>query len=87
MTESLSRSSSMVDDEEVFEITDFTTVSDWEKFIAQITEAVSDWQLTCTDSYRPLRREELTSGKWEQLSREIRSVHSRELVLTDIISL
>lgn len=72
MDESLSRSSSVVDEEEVFEITDFTTVSDWERFIAQITEAVTDWQLTCVENYKPLQRHELTTGKWEQTSREIR---------------
>ncbi|XP_039258100.2 rab3 GTPase-activating protein catalytic subunit-like [Styela clava] len=72
MADSPSRSNSMEEDEEVFEITDFTNVSDWEKFIAQISEAISDWQLTCIEHVRPLKKNELTLGSWEQVSREIR---------------
>lgn len=67
-----SRSSSIDEDEEVFEITDFTTASDWEKFIAELSEAITSWQLSDVETLRPLRKSEISKGKWIQLTKEIR---------------
>ena len=30
---------------EVFEITDFTTASEWERFISKVEEVLNDWKL------------------------------------------
>ncbi|CAF4735471.1 unnamed protein product, partial [Rotaria magnacalcarata] len=32
-------------EEDIFEIVDYTTASDWERFIARIEEILSDWKL------------------------------------------
>jgi len=52
-------------DEEVFEITDFTTVTDWERFSAQIEEIVGEWQLNHYIKFIPLLKNELATGDWE----------------------
>ena len=52
-------------EEEVFEITDFTNSSDWERFITQIEETISEWQLNSYVKFRPLAQNELASGEWE----------------------
>uniref|UniRef100_A0A3P8N7P1 Rab3 GTPase-activating protein catalytic subunit n=1 Tax=Astatotilapia calliptera TaxID=8154 RepID=A0A3P8N7P1_ASTCA len=31
---------------EVFEITDFTTASEWERFVSRVEEVLNDWKLT-----------------------------------------
>lgn len=33
------------EDHEIFDINDFTTASDWERFIVQIEEAINEWKL------------------------------------------
>nr|CAB3265374.1 rab3 GTPase-activating protein catalytic subunit-like [Phallusia mammillata] len=53
-----------IQEEEVFEIIDFTNASDWEKFIAQIDEAIIDWHLNRYINLPPLQKNELTSGEW-----------------------
>uniref|UniRef100_A0A3Q3MHA5 Rab3 GTPase-activating protein catalytic subunit n=1 Tax=Labrus bergylta TaxID=56723 RepID=A0A3Q3MHA5_9LABR len=30
---------------EVFEITDFTTASEWERFVSRVEEVLNDWKL------------------------------------------
>lgn len=32
-------------DEEIFEITDFTCVTDWERFVGDLESRIRDWQL------------------------------------------
>ncbi|XP_013395929.1 rab3 GTPase-activating protein catalytic subunit-like [Lingula anatina] len=56
----------MADEEpEVFEITDFTTASEWERFIARIEELIHEWKLTSPVSLSPLKKGEYSSGTWE----------------------
>uniref|UniRef100_A0A3P9HWY9 RAB3 GTPase activating protein subunit 1 n=1 Tax=Oryzias latipes TaxID=8090 RepID=A0A3P9HWY9_ORYLA len=31
---------------DVFEITDFTTASEWERFVSRVEEVLNDWKLT-----------------------------------------
>uniref|UniRef100_A0A3P8TBC5 Rab3 GTPase-activating protein catalytic subunit n=1 Tax=Amphiprion percula TaxID=161767 RepID=A0A3P8TBC5_AMPPE len=49
---------------EVFEITDFTTASEWERFVSRVEEVLNDWKLTGNSgSY--------TSGTWCEKSQDI----------------
>ncbi|KAL7991749.1 hypothetical protein Chor_016005 [Crotalus horridus] len=41
---------------EVFEITDFTTASEWEKFISRVEEVLNDWKLINISSGEPLEK-------------------------------
>ncbi|XP_069791286.1 rab3 GTPase-activating protein catalytic subunit isoform X2 [Narcine bancroftii] len=56
---------------EVFEITDFTTASEWERFVSKIEEVLNDWKLIGSATSKPLEKGELTSGVWEEKSDEI----------------
>lgn len=38
------------EDHEIFDINDFTTASDWERFIVQIEEIITEWKLNSTTS-------------------------------------
>ena len=67
-TGNLSVSDTPLEDEEVFEITDFTNASDWEKFISQIEETITDWQLNHYIKFNPLSPNELTNREWEILT-------------------
>ncbi|XP_072180720.1 rab3 GTPase-activating protein catalytic subunit-like [Diadema setosum] len=60
-----------VEESEVFEITDFTTASEWERFIARLEQVIHDWRLTSTTKWPPLRKGEFTSGVWEERSENI----------------
>lgn len=60
---------------EVFEITDHTTASDWERFIANLEEVLSDWKTADSDerhhdgssaSYRPLPNDFISKGFWHE---------------------
>ena len=59
-------------EEEVFEINDFTNSSDWEKFIAQIEEAINEWQLNSYLKFRPLSANALASSEWETKTASLR---------------
>lgn len=52
------------EDQDVFEITDFTTASDWERFIARIEEVFHEWKLPQHTSAPPLKKGELNDGTW-----------------------
>uniref|UniRef100_A0A8C5BDB5 Rab3 GTPase-activating protein catalytic subunit n=1 Tax=Gadus morhua TaxID=8049 RepID=A0A8C5BDB5_GADMO len=52
---------------EVFEITDFTTASEWERFVSRVEEVLNDWKLIGSSAGRG----EYTSGTWEEKSQEI----------------
>ena len=41
-------------DSDVFEITDFTTASEWERFIARLEEIVHEWKLASLPPQDPL---------------------------------
>nr|XP_045004574.1 rab3 GTPase-activating protein catalytic subunit isoform X2 [Jaculus jaculus] len=56
---------------EVFEITDFTTASEWERFISKVEEVLNDWKLIGSCLGRPLEKGIFTSGIWEERSDEI----------------
>ncbi|KAI6065355.1 Rab3 GTPase-activating protein catalytic subunit isoform X1 [Aix galericulata] len=56
---------------EVFEITDFTTASEWERFISKIEEVLNDWKLIGISSGKPLEKGIYTTGAWEEKSDEI----------------
>ncbi|CAL8342432.1 unnamed protein product [Boreogadus saida] len=57
---------------EVFEITDFTTASEWERFVSRVEEVLNDWKLIGSSAGRPSpEKGEYTSGTWEEKSQEI----------------
>uniref|UniRef100_A0A3Q2HRS7 Rab3 GTPase-activating protein catalytic subunit n=1 Tax=Equus caballus TaxID=9796 RepID=A0A3Q2HRS7_HORSE len=56
---------------EVFEITDFTTASEWERFISKVEEVLNDWKLIGNSLGKPLEKGVFTSGTWEEKSDEI----------------
>ncbi|KAF6362063.1 RAB3 GTPase activating protein catalytic subunit 1 [Rhinolophus ferrumequinum] len=56
---------------EVFEITDFTTASEWERFISKVEEVLNDWKLIGNTLGKPLEKGVFTSGTWEEKSDEI----------------
>ncbi|XP_041477306.1 rab3 GTPase-activating protein catalytic subunit-like [Lytechinus variegatus] len=60
-----------VEESEVFEITDFTTASEWERFISRLEQVIHDWRLTSALLGPPLKKGEFTSGKWEEKSENI----------------
>ncbi|XP_077071934.1 rab3 GTPase-activating protein catalytic subunit isoform X1 [Siphateles boraxobius] len=56
---------------EVFEITDFTTASEWERFISRVEEVLNDWKLIGCRVGKPPEKGEYTSGSWEEKCLEI----------------
>ncbi|KAM9850623.1 rab3 GTPase-activating protein catalytic subunit [Aulostomus maculatus] len=57
---------------EVFEITDFTTASEWERFVSRVEEVLNDWKLignSCKKSSP--EKGEYTTGTWEEKSQDI----------------
>uniref|UniRef100_A0A673ALT1 Rab3 GTPase-activating protein catalytic subunit n=1 Tax=Sphaeramia orbicularis TaxID=375764 RepID=A0A673ALT1_9TELE len=57
---------------EVFEITDFTTASEWERFVSRTEEVLNDWKLIGNSSGKPSpEKGEYTSGTWEERSQDI----------------
>ncbi|XP_036400924.1 rab3 GTPase-activating protein catalytic subunit isoform X1 [Megalops cyprinoides] len=56
---------------EVFEITDFTTASEWERFVTRVEEVLNDWKLIGSTVGKPLEKGEYTSSTWEEKTREI----------------
>nr|XP_006816405.1 PREDICTED: rab3 GTPase-activating protein catalytic subunit-like [Saccoglossus kowalevskii] len=57
---------------EVFEITDFTTASDWERFIARLEEVMHDWKLPTLKRNPPVKKGEYTIGSWKEKSANVR---------------
>uniref|UniRef100_A0A8C7VFC9 Rab3 GTPase-activating protein catalytic subunit n=1 Tax=Oncorhynchus mykiss TaxID=8022 RepID=A0A8C7VFC9_ONCMY len=56
---------------EVFEITDFTTASEWERFVSRVEEVLNDWKLIGNNSNKPPEKGEYTSGTWEEKTQDI----------------
>ncbi|XP_014028939.1 rab3 GTPase-activating protein catalytic subunit isoform X1 [Salmo salar] len=56
---------------EVFEITDFTTASEWERFVSRVEEVLNDWKLIGNNSSKPPEKGEYTSGTWEEKTQDI----------------
>ncbi|XP_074642793.1 rab3 GTPase-activating protein catalytic subunit-like isoform X2 [Tubulanus polymorphus] len=59
------------EDAEVFEITDFTTASEWERFIAQIEEVIHEWKVANATTLPPLKPGELANGDWQEKTEQI----------------
>uniref|UniRef100_A0A3B4XWG2 Rab3 GTPase-activating protein catalytic subunit n=1 Tax=Seriola lalandi dorsalis TaxID=1841481 RepID=A0A3B4XWG2_SERLL len=54
---------------EVFEITDFTTASEWERFVSRVEEVLNDWKLIGNSAGK--LSGEYTSGTWGEKSQDI----------------
>ncbi|XP_062600840.1 rab3 GTPase-activating protein catalytic subunit-like [Saccostrea cucullata] len=59
------------EDADVFEITDFTTASDWERFVARLEEVLHEWKLVNHSPLPPAPRGSLTTGKWRERTEPI----------------
>lgn len=56
----------------MFEITDFTTASEWERFVSRIEEVLNDWKLIGNSSGKSSPEKGVyTSGTWEERSQDI----------------
>lgn len=55
-------------DQEVFDIVDFTTASEWECFIAAVEEAIHEWSLSGEGQLSPLTKGQLATAKWSERS-------------------
>uniref|UniRef100_A0A4W6EJU8 Rab3 GTPase-activating protein catalytic subunit n=1 Tax=Lates calcarifer TaxID=8187 RepID=A0A4W6EJU8_LATCA len=57
---------------EVFEITDFTTASEWERFVSRVEEVLNDWKLIGKSPGKlSLEKGEYTTGTWGEKSQDI----------------
>ncbi|XP_068161266.1 rab3 GTPase-activating protein catalytic subunit [Antennarius striatus] len=57
---------------DVFEITDFTTASEWERFVSRVEEVLNDWKLIGNAAGRlPPKKGVYTSGTWEEKTQDI----------------
>ncbi|CAK6980189.1 rab3 GTPase-activating protein catalytic subunit [Scomber scombrus] len=57
---------------EVFEITDFTTASEWERFVSRVEEVLNDWKLIGNSGGKFFpEKGEYSSGTWGEKSQEI----------------
>ncbi|KAK0049529.1 rab3 GTPase-activating protein catalytic subunit [Biomphalaria pfeifferi] len=66
------KNSSNVDDEaDVFEITDFTTASVWECFIARLEEILHEWKLVNHEPCEPALKDQYASGTWAERTEEV----------------
>ncbi|XP_061697814.1 rab3 GTPase-activating protein catalytic subunit isoform X1 [Syngnathoides biaculeatus] len=60
---------------EVFEITDFTTASEWERFVSRVEEVLNEWKLTGNSVGKSAKEQgHYTSGTWEERAQEINFV-------------
>ncbi|XP_049583647.1 rab3 GTPase-activating protein catalytic subunit isoform X7 [Syngnathus scovelli] len=59
---------------EVFEITDFTTASEWERFVSRVEEVLNEWNLTGNSTGMSPKKSNYSSGTWEENSQEINFV-------------
>uniref|UniRef100_S4RHY6 Rab3 GTPase-activating protein catalytic subunit n=1 Tax=Petromyzon marinus TaxID=7757 RepID=S4RHY6_PETMA len=66
---------------EVFEITDFTTASEWERFISRVEEVLNDWKLIGQSPSLPVRKGEYTTGTWEEETEEVMFANFRFSVI------
>ena len=60
----------------MFEIVDFTTASDWEKFTADIEEAIHGWRLTGIRSSVKLKADDIANAEWIEKSVTIKFIGS-----------
>ncbi|CAM1322145.1 RAB3GAP1 (predicted) [Pycnogonum litorale] len=64
-----------MEDQDVFEITDFTTASDWERFIVQIEATIHEWKLSSVRKKPPLKKDELSKKIWCHSSQNLQFVN------------
>ncbi|GFS18446.1 rab3 GTPase-activating protein catalytic subunit [Elysia marginata] len=62
---------SVEDEADVFEITDFTTASDWERFIARLEEILHEWKLVNHKPRPPAMKDQYATGTWTEKSEEV----------------
>ncbi|KAH9514641.1 Rab3 GTPase-activating protein catalytic subunit [Bulinus truncatus] len=70
-TMSPKKSSSVEDEADVFEITDFTTASDWERFIARLEEILHEWKLVSHEPREPALKDHYATGTWAEKTEEV----------------
>ena len=59
------------EDGDVFEITDFTTASEWERFISRLEEVLHEWKLVNRDPLPNAPKGKFTEGPWEEKTEEV----------------
>ncbi|KAL4221433.1 Rab3 GTPase-activating protein catalytic subunit [Mactra antiquata] len=59
------------DDGDVFEITDFTTASEWERFISRVEEILHEWKLISCLCKGPAIKGAYANGVWEEKTEEL----------------
>ncbi|RUS82511.1 hypothetical protein EGW08_009725 [Elysia chlorotica] len=62
---------SVEDEADVFEITDFTTASDWERFVARLEEILHEWKLVNHKPHPPAMKDQYSTGAWAEKSEEV----------------
>ncbi|KAM7283662.1 rab3 GTPase-activating protein catalytic subunit [Ixodes scapularis] len=60
------------EDPDLYEITDFTTSTEWERFIASVEAIIHEWKLTSVKPVEPLKEGELSTGCWETSAEDIK---------------
>lgn len=59
------------DEADVFEITDFTTASEWERFIARLEEILHEWKLVNCEPRPVALKDQYATGTWAEKSEEV----------------
>ncbi|XP_033728070.1 LOW QUALITY PROTEIN: rab3 GTPase-activating protein catalytic subunit-like [Pecten maximus] len=59
------------EDADVFEITDFTTASEWERFVARLEEILHEWKLVSVQPRHPVTKADQNNGTWIEKTEEI----------------
>ena len=62
---------SVEDEADVFEITDFTTASDWERFIARLEEILHEWKLVNHEPRPPAMKDQYSADAWAEKTEEV----------------
>ncbi|XP_055343757.1 rab3 GTPase-activating protein catalytic subunit-like [Paramacrobiotus metropolitanus] len=63
-----------MDTTDVFEITDFTTASDWERIIARLEDVIHEWKLPRYSPETKFPKDSFTTGRWKEVSTSIADV-------------
>jgi len=50
---------------------DFTTVSEWEVFIARLEEVMHEWKLAHTKTTGPLKPDDFANCQWDEVSEKL----------------
>ncbi|XP_077502332.1 RAB3 GTPase activating protein subunit 1 [Amblyomma americanum] len=60
------------EDPDLYEITDFTTSTEWERFIASVEAVIHEWKLTAVRTVEALKEGELSVQDWKTCSEDIK---------------